>query len=296
MDHQALAASILRLIGGVPNVGTASHCATRLRVVLKDPSRVDKVGLEALPAVKGTLLASEQFQIVLGQGVVNRVYEALAELIGAGTVMAGEEKDDAAMARCDFARRFLRSLWNVFSPVLPLIAACVLLAGVLWAAKSMHWMPEDSVLFQVPNMFVEAAFIFLPILLGFSAGREFKTNMFLAAALGGILVNSSVQHTLATAGTIQGYWDVFGHSIPRLGYQGSIVPVVVAVWAMSYIERGLRKVIPDVLDIILTPFLTLSVSGVLALGVIGPLSHLIGHEMSARVLAIVAHVGALSGS
>lgn len=295
MNHNDIAANVLRLVGGASNIISAAHCATRLRLVLNNQSLADKAGLEALDAVKGTFVAGGQFQIVLGQGVVNKVYEALVEHGGVKAVSTSQAKDDAA-AKQNILQRVARTLSNVFVPIIPVIVACGLLMGTLGTARTMHWLSGESALFQLLDVFSNTAFVFLPVLIAFSAAREFKTNAFLAAALGGILIHPALQNAWTVGGGIQGYWDLFGFSIAKLGYQGTVLPILIAVWAMGHIERAVRKIVPDILDIILTPFLTLLISGLVALTIIGPAGRLLGDGISLGLQYVYAHAGAFSGA
>jgi len=295
VDHKETAANILRLVGGEQNIISAAHCATRLRLVLKNQGLADKAGVDALDDVKGSFLNGGQFQIVLGQGLVNRVHQALVDLGGIKAVSTSQAKDDAAVNQ-NVLQRGARTLSNVFVPIIPVIVACGLLMGALGTAKTMHWLTGESALFQLLDVFSNTAFVFLPILVAFSAAREFRTNVFLAAALGGILIHPALQNAWTVGGGIQGYWDLFGIPVAKLGYQGTVLPILIAVWVMSHIERGVRKLVPDILDIILTPFLTLLISGFVALTVIGPAGRLLGDAISLGLQGVYSHAGFLAGA
>ncbi|MDO5620283.1 MAG: sucrose-specific PTS transporter subunit IIBC [Paracoccus sp. (in: a-proteobacteria)] len=278
MSIETAASQILPLIGGADNVVSAAHCATRLRLVLKDSSKVDKAALDALEEVKGTFQSGGQFQIVIGQGAVNRVH---ADLIGLGVrpVSTEEAKEDAG-ANLNPLQRFARLLSNIFVPIIPVIVACGLLMGVLGLTRTMGWLPADSALLEMLDMISNTAFVFLPILVAFSAAQQFGVSPFLAAALGGIMIHPALQNAWTVGGGVSEYWDLFGMQVAQLGYQGTVLPILIAVWVMSYVNRAVRRVVPDMLDIVLTPFLTLLISAFFALMVLGPLGRGLGDGIS----------------
>ncbi|WP_018260274.1 sucrose-specific PTS transporter subunit IIBC [Methylobacterium sp. WSM2598] len=291
---QLAAERILALVGGAGNVVSAAHCATRLRLVLADVAKVDKAGLEAVEAVKGTFLNGGQFQIIIGQGRVARLHEALVRAGGLTAVSAAQAKEDASV-RLSAPQRFARLLSNIFVPIIPVIVACGLLMGTLGTIRTMGWLPATSAPIQLLDLVSSTAFIFLPILVGFSAAREFGSSPFMGAALGGVMIHPVLQNAW-TAGTgIKAYWDLFGLPVAQLGYQGTVLPVLVAVWVMALVERGLRRVVPDMLDIVLTPFLTLLVSAFFALTVLGPAGRLLGDGISMGLQQLYAQGGPLAG-
>lgn len=293
MSQDTVARQILGFLGGSGNIISAAHCATRLRLVLKDNSLVDKPALEALEAVKGTFQSGGQFQIVIGQGAVNRVH---ADLVGLGVrAVSTEAAKQDATAQLNPLQRFARLLSNIFVPIIPVIVACGLLMGVLGTARTMNWLAADSALLQMFDMISNTAFVFLPILVAFSAAREFRVNPFMAAALGGIMIHPALQNAWTVGGGIQAYWDLYGIPVAQLGYQGTVLPILIAVWVMSHVERGVRKIVPDMLDIVLTPFLTLVISAFFALVVLGPLGRALGDGISMGLQWLYAFGGPVAG-
>ena len=293
MSQDAVARQILPLIGGTDNIISAAHCATRLRLVLKDNSLVNKAALEAIDAVKGTFQSGGQFQIVIGQGAVSRVYTDLVDL-GLRPVTTDEAKEDAT-ARLNPLQRFARLLSNIFVPIIPVIVACGLLMGVLGLSRTMNWLPTDSALLELLDMISNTAFVFLPILVAFSAAREFRVSPFMAAALGAIMIHPALQNAWTVGDGIAAYWDLYGIPVAKLGYQGTVLPILIAVWVMSYVERGVKKIIPDILDIVLTPFLTLLISAFFALVILGPLGRALGDAISLGLQWLYAHGGPVAG-
>ncbi|TDT46065.1 sucrose-specific PTS transporter subunit IIBC [Fonticella tunisiensis] len=294
MDYMKVAKRILELVGGEENIESATHCATRLRMILKDENKVKQKELEKMDEVKGAFSSSGQFQIIIGQGAVNKVYEAMIS----GTNISRSSLSDAkkaAMKKMNPVQRFARMLSNIFVPIIPAIVASGLLMGLLGMSKTFGWVQGDSGLFKLLNMFSNAAFIFLPVLIAFSAAREFGANPFLAAVLGGILIHPDLQNAWTLGQGVKNTISVFGLNVGMIGYQGTVLPILIAVWVMGYIERGLRKVVPNVLDIILTPFLTLMLSGFVSLLVIGPAGRIIGDAISIGLQSFYNTAGAFAG-
>lgn len=290
MAYDQTAKDILRLIGGEKNVESAAHCATRLRLVLADDKLAQKDELEKLSDVKGVFSSAGQYQIILGQGTVNKVYEEFAKL-GNFTGSADDAKR-AAMKKMNPIQRFARTLSNIFVPIIPAIVASGLLMGLLGLGSRFEWWSSDSALFTMLDMFSNAAFVFLPVLIAFSAAREFGGNPYLAAALGAIMIHPNLQNAWTLGDGIKESIDLFGIQVSMVGYQGTVLPVLIAVWLMTKLERAVRKVVPNVLDILLTPFITLMVSAFFTLLVIGPIGRLLGDGLSMG-LQFIYNAGAL---
>jgi len=294
MDYGKLAKEILPLVGGEENINSVTHCATRLRFVLKDDSLAKTKELENLEGVKGAFLSSGQYQIIIGQGAVNKVYAEITKGTNITQATVSEQKNIAAQ-KMNPLQKFARMLSNIFVPIIPAIVASGLLMGLLGMATKFQWVSGDSGLFQVLDMFSNAAFVFLPVLIAFSAAKEFNTNPFLAAAIGGIMIHPALQNAWTLGDGIKNTIDVFGLHIGMVGYQGTVLPVLIAVWVMGYIERGLRKVVPNVLDILVTPFLTVMITGFFALTVIGPAGRLIGDGISYGLQGLYTTLGPVAG-
>lgn len=294
MNYSKVAKRILELVGGEGNVESATHCATRLRLVVKDEKKVDKKALDKMSEVKGIFSSAGQFQIIIGQGAVNKVYKALIE----GTQITQTDLNEAkkaAMNKLNPFQRFARMLSNIFVPIIPAIVASGLLMGLLGMTKTFGWIDGKSGMFMLLDMFSNAAFVFLPILIAFSAAKEFGTNPYLASALGGILIHPALQNAWTLGEGVKNTISIYGFDVSMVGYQGTVLPILIAVWVMGHIERGLRKVVPNVLDIIVTPFLTLMVSAFVSLLVIGPIGRVIGDGISFGLQGLYNTAGALAG-
>lgn len=294
MDYEKNAKELLRLVGGEENVESAAHCATRLRLVLKNEKKANKKAIGKLDIVKGVFSSAGQFQIIIGQGTVNKVYNEFVK----GTNISQSDLTESkklAMKNMNPIQRFARVLSNIFVPIIPAIVASGLLMGLLGMSKTFGWLDASSGMFTLLDMFSNAAFVFLPILIAFSAAKEFGTNPFLAAALGGILIHPVLQNAWTLGKGVENYITLCGINVSMVGYQGTVLPILIAVWVMGYIERGLRKVVPDTLDIIVTPFLTLMITAFISLLGIGPIGRVLGDGISFGLQALYNTTGAIAG-
>lgn len=293
MNYQATVNQLLPLLGGKENIASAAHCATRLRLVLVDDNQVDKPAIEKLDGVKGCFSNAGQIQIIFGTGVVNKVFAEFAALTGLAEA-SKEQVTNLATQKLNVAQRIARTLSNIFVPIIPAIVASGLLMGALGMIKTYGWVSGDSALFIMLDMFSSAAFIILPILIGFTAAREFGGNPYLGATLGGILTHPALTNAWGVAGGFK-TMSFFGIDVAMIGYQGTVFPVLLAVWFMSHLEKRLRKVIPNALDLILTPFLTVFITGFVALLFIGPAGRMLGDGISFVLSNLIDHAGWLAG-
>lgn len=294
MDYKKIANDVLKFVGGEDNIVSVAHCATRLRFVLKNEGLASKEKLESINEVKGAFSSSGQYQVILGQGIVNKVYEGI---VGGGHIKASTttEAKEEAMQNLNPLQRVARMLSNIFVPIIPAIVASGLLMGLLGMGSRFGWFNAESDIFALLDMFSNAAFVFLPIIVAFSAAKEFKTNPYLAAALGGILIHPALQNAWTLGGGISGFFNLGPLTVAKVGYQGTVLPILIAVWVMSHIEKNIRKVVPNVLDIILTPFFTILITGFVSLFIIGPLGRGLGNGISSMLGAVLGGAGAIAG-
>ncbi len=293
MNINATASALVPLLGGKENIASAAHCATRLRLVLVDDKKIDKAAIEKLDGVKGCFSNAGQIQIIFGTGLVNKVH---AEFVRhAGTSESSKsELTELAAKKLNPLQRIARLLSNIFVPIIPAIVASGLLMGALGMVRTYGWANPDSAIFIMLDMFSSAAFIILPILIGFTAAREFGGNPYLGATLGGILTHPALTNAWGVASGFK-TMNFFGSDVAMIGYQGTGFPVLLAVWFMSLIEKRLRKVIPNALDLILTPFLTVVITGFVALLFIGPAGRMLGDGISFVLSNLINHAGWLAG-
>lgn len=286
---------ILELIGGNENVTNAAHCATRLRLVVKDESLIKKDEIENLELVKGAFMNGGQFQVIIGQGTVNKVYEEFAKIAGIKEMSTAEIKAEGAKKLNPF-QRICKLLSDIFVPIIPAIVAAGLLMGLLGlAGKFGLEQYSNTWWWMMLDWFSSAAFNFLPILVAISAAKVFGCNPYLAATVGGIMIHPALQNAW-TQGTGYETIKVLGIiDMPLLGYQGTVLPILIVIFVMSYIEKGTRKIVPEILDILLTPLITVLITGFLALAVIGPAANFIGSGISIFLTFALSKFGAIAG-
>ncbi len=277
MDYRQCALDILRELGGKDNLISAAHCATRLRLVISDNSKVNKTELENIDGVKGVFEASGQLQIILGTGTVNKVYDEFIALAGIDAASKDEVKA-AAAAKGNVFQRVIKTLGDVFVPIIPAIVAGGLIMGIMEALNFMAnqgiiSIDQSGYLFQIINMLSNAAFTFLPILIGYSATKAFGGNPYLGAVLAMFLIHPNLQnaYSVSTEGVHQSF-SIFGlYDVNMVGYQGHVIPIIMASLILATVEKKLHKIVPEIIDLFVTPLVSLLVSGLLTFTFIGPL-------------------------
>lgn len=309
MNFPKIAEQVIEKLGGKNNIATAAHCATRLRIVLNDESKVDKEGIEAIEGVKGQFSVTGQYQIIFGSGTVNKVHEQLTKQLGIGDVSKAEVAE-AALGQQNLLQRIVKGLADIFVPIIPAIVAGGLLMGLYSMLTSIGFFwdnhsvvtkyPEISDLVDFINTIANAPFVFLPVLLGFSATRKFGGNPFLGAALGMLLVHPSLSDGWNYAKTLMEgnikYWNVFGLEIEKVGYQRTVIPTIISAWVLATLEKNFRKFIPSYLDNLITPMFSLFIAGFLAFTVIGPFGREAGSLISAGLTWLYDTLGFFGGA
>lgn len=271
MDYNKCAYEILTAIGGKTNIVSAAHCATRLRLVIADNSKVQKKALDNIEGVKGVFEAAGQLQVIIGTGTVNKVYDEFIKLSG----VEAASKDDAsavAAAKGPFYKRAIKTIGDIFVPIIPAIVATGLLCGLLGGLSKAFPGMAGSHLFGLLDIFSNAALTFLPILIAVSAAKIFGGNIYLGAVIGMIMIHPSLINAWSAAGAeTSTLWSWFGlWNIQNTGYQGHVIPVVISVLLMSKLEKWLHKRVPEVIDLFVTPLVTVLVTGFFTMTVIGP--------------------------
>lgn len=272
MDYKKTAHEILSAIGGKDNLASAAHCATRLRLVIADNSKVKKAVLENIDGVKGVFEASGQLQVIIGTGAVNKVYD---EFITEAGVEAATKEDvkAAAAAKSPWYKRAIKSLGDIFVPIIPAIVATGLLNGLLGGLVQVFPNMASSHIYELLNIFSNTALTFLPILIAISAAKIFGGNQYLGAVIGMIMIHPSLINAWTVAGGAETstLWSWFGlWDIQNVGYQGHVIPVILSVWLMSAVEKRLHKKVPEMLDLFVTPLCSVLIAGFFSLTLIGP--------------------------
>ncbi|WP_455057275.1 glucose PTS transporter subunit IIA [Jutongia sp.] len=273
MDYKSVAQQVLACVGGKDNIVSAAHCATRLRMVIADNDRCSKEKLEQIEGVKGVFEASGQLQVIFGTGVVNKVFQEFAPLAGIDVESTKDDVKKAAASKQNIFFRAIKSLGDIFVPIIPAIVASGLLMGLLEGLCNVYPAMAGSSTYTIIHLFSNAAFVFLPILIAISAAKTFGGNIYLGAVIGMIMIHSDLMNAWSVAGATDiptaSVWFGLYH-IKLVGYQGHVIPVVIAVWLMSTIEKKLHKIVPEIIDLFVTPLVTVLVTGYVTLTIIGP--------------------------
>lgn len=308
MDHKKIAQEILDALGGKENVSAAAHCATRLRLVLNDESVVDRAVLDEMDVVKGTFSTGGQFQIILGSGTVNEVYKYFAKISGQGDMSTSDVKE-VATRNLNPIQRFVKMLSDIFVPIIPAIVAGGLLMGInnvltapdlfIEGKSLVDANPEMADLAALINTFANAAFVFLPILIGFSATKRFGGNPFLGATLGMLMVHPDLLNGYNYANAVLHnevpVWNLFGFEVEKVGYQGTVLPVLVASYILAKIETFMRKKVPSALDNLLTPLFSIFITGILTFTFVGPLTRTAGDLLTSGIVWMYDTTGIIGG-
>ena len=272
MSNTEIAKQVIDAIGGVENVSSVAHCATRLRVMVKDESKINKDVVENIEKVQGAFFNSGQYQIIFGTGTVNKIYDEVVAL-GLPTSTKAEMKAEAAK-QGNWFQRAIRTFGDVFVPIIPVIVATGLFMGVRGLVNALGvTLPEDITTYT--QILTDTAFIILPGLVVWSTFRVFGGNPAVGIVLGMMLVSGSLPNAWAVASGGEVTAMKFFGFVPVVGLQGSVLPAFIIGVLGAKFEKSLRKVVPDVLDLLVTPFVTLFVMSILGLFVIGPVFHVV---------------------
>ncbi|MEI4781378.1 beta-glucoside-specific PTS transporter subunit IIABC [Streptococcus pasteurianus] len=287
MDYANLAARILKEIGGPQNVQSIAHCATRLRFVLKDESVANTEKLKNTSGILGVVQSGGQYQIIIGSEV-GKVYDPINKACDQNL---GVTTDDTPNEKQNLLNRFISMISGVFAPVLPAISAAGMLKAVLALLVTFKWVSPTSQSYEIINFMADAAFYFLPVLLANSAAKRFKCNSYLAMMLAGILLHPTFISLVTTAKEKGDMLHLFGVPIYNATYSSTVIPIILAVWVMSYVERFAEKISPKMLKMFLVPLITVMVSGSLVLVILGPIGYIVGNWIATGILFLEGTVG-----
>ena len=292
MNNTDIAKKVIEALGGRENVNSVAHCATRLRVMVKDEGKIDKNTVENLEKVQGAFFNSGQYQIIFGTGTVNKIYDEVVAL-GLPTSSKDDMKAEAAK-QGNWFQRAIRTFGDVFVPIIPVIVATGLFMGVRGLLNALGMtLPDDVKTYT--EILTDTAFIILPGLVVWSTFRVFGGNPAVGIVLGMMLVSGSLPNAWAVASGGEVTAMKFFGFIPVVGLQGSVLPAFIIGVVGAKFEKALRKVVPDVLDLLVTPFVTLLVMSILGLFVIGPVFHVVENYILFGTKAILALPFGLGG-
>lgn len=263
-NDQNIAKAILASIGGAKNIANISHCSTRLRITPVDKDKVDEAGIEQIDGVKGQFYSGNQLQIILGTGLVGRIYD----------IINPEEKEGSTdqYAGMSLPKKLSRILGDIFIPVIPALVATGLFSGIINCLTAFHVQMSPAVL-TIATVLMKTAFTFLPVLIAWSGMKQFGGSPVIGLILGLMLVNPLLPNPNdVIKGTVKALTvNILGINVNIVSYAGSVLPALVVVLVAAMIEKRLKKVVPDSLDLIITPFVTLLISGLLGILIIGPI-------------------------
>jgi beta-glucoside PTS system EIICBA component len=287
VDYRSLAGDILQGVGGEKNIASATHCATRLRLRLRDDAKADTTAIEKLPGVITVMKAGGQYQVVIGNNVPT-VYAELGKITRLGED-AGTTEEPAAHG--NLFNRFIDLISSIFSPVIWPLAAAGLLKAFLSMATQFGWLDPASQTNVILAATADALFYFLPIFLAVTAAKRFKTNQFTSMAIAGALVYPSI---VALAGQPEPV-NFAGIPMVMMNYTSSVLPIIVAVWLQGYLERFLTRVLPSAIRNFTTPLLTLLVMVPLVLLTVGPVTTYAAQGLSTAINAAFTFAPWLAG-
>lgn len=285
MNYRQSAEDVLKAVGGRENVSKATHCVTRLRLILNNPESYDKEALENVPGAKGVFFNSGQLQIVFGPGAVENVYGEFIKITGLQESTVAEVKADGTENLNPLQRAF-KIFSDIFVPIIPAFIGAAMITGLstLLTTAGLFGM-EGSLADSFPVLgslsemlsIIAATFTFIPVLVAWSATKRFGGNPVLGIVLGCVMVHPALlDANLVATGTVPEYWDFFGYMVPQVGFQGGVFAALLSCWFMAACEKWLQKKIPAVITFITVPALTLLLGGLGLFFVFGPIGNMLG--------------------
>lgn len=307
-EFNRAARQIAEAVGGIENIEAATHCVTRLRFALIDETKVNQKMLDAIDIVKGSFAVNGQFQVVIGQGTVNKVYAELVKETGMGEASKDDVKKAAAQ-KMNPLQRAVKTLADIFIPILPAIVTAGLLMGlnniltaegIFYSAKSIVQVhPQWADLANMINLIAGTAFAFLPALIGWSAVKRFGGSPLLGIVLGLMLVHPDLLNAWGYGAAEQSgdipVWNLFGLEVQKVGYQGQVLPILLASYLLARLEIFLTKRTPEGIQLLVVAPVTLLVIGFLSFVIIGPITFAIGNALTAGLIAVFGQFSAIGG-
>lgn len=310
MDHKSVAERVLQDVGGADNIRAAAHCATRLRLVLKNQDSVDQSAIDNDEDLKGSFLNAGQFQIIVGPGDVNEVFKHMVAL-GAPEVSKDDLKSIAANQGNIFSR-FIKTIADIFIPLIPVLVGGGMLMALdnVLRAKNIfgpqpliEMYPAWEGFADIVNLLSAAPFAFLPVLVGYSATKVFGGNPYLGLTMGAAMVSPALMNGYKVAASLahtegtdpMKYWDLFGLQVQQAGYQGTVLPILLVSFILANIEKFFHKILKGTIDFIFTPTLTLLITGFVTFLLVGPPMFQLGTWLGEGVNWLYTAAGPIGG-
>lgn len=289
MKHQETAQEIIKAVGGTNNINSVYHCVTRLRFDLKNNDKVDNNSLKKLDKVMGTNISGDQFQVIIGNDV-SKVFDAMVKEHPA-IQQSTENKQPKPEKSKNVILNIFETIAGVFAPMLPAITAAGMLKGLLALFVSLEWMSAGTDTYRILSAIGDGVFYFLPLLIAVSAARKFGSNPFVAIALSTALMYPDMGALLSSGESVA----FIGIPVTAVSYASSVIPILLAVWLMSYVEKWVDRVIPAALKLLLVPLITLLVMVPVTLIAIGPLGTFVGSGLSGGINWLLNEGGLIAG-
>lgn len=290
MNYEQMSKEILRNVGGTTNIDNVAHCMTRLRFNLKDDKLANKAQLEKTPGVLGVVEKGGQFQVIIGNDV-NNLYKEFVKVAGITDKQNNQKSDKKTGA----LNKFLDTLAGVFTPILPAIVGAGMIKGLLSVLLIAGYVSEDSQTYQIFNALADGAFYFLPILVAFSSSKKFGMNPFVAVAIAAAVLYPSLTALMTTAKEAGENLSFLGLPVTPATYSASVIPMFLAIWFASYIEKVTNRYTPNALKIIVVPTVTLLITVPVFLIAIGPIGAILGKGLATGVTLLFEFAGPLAG-
>lgn len=297
--YSDVAKEIVDHVGGKENIKMLTHCVTRLRFVVKDEKAIDEKAVKEIPLVKGAFHSNGQYQVVIGTGTVDKVFDEVEKQTGIQQADAAELKAIEASKKNIF-QRGLKTFSDIFIPILPAIVGAGILLGIGNILTSAGIFGSESLVAQHPQiqgladmiiMIANTAFTYIPVLVAWSAVKRFGGNPMLGVFLGLVLNNAQLLPGSQMSSVINGdvkpeYWHIFGLKVMQLGYQNSVLPPLVASWVLVFLEKKLKKIVPDTLQLIVVAPVAIVVTAFLTFLAIGPFMNQVATVITNGIMSL----------
>ncbi|WP_437887982.1 beta-glucoside-specific PTS transporter subunit IIABC [Phytobacter sp. V91] len=289
MDYQHTARRIIELVGGASNINSAFHCITRLRFSLKDNDKPDRDALMQVDGVMGVNLSGDQFQVIIGNKVTQVLHAIQDEIPSLGSANAAAQEPETK--RKNPVSLAFEIISGIFSPIIPAIAGAGILKGLLSLFITFGWVTATNQTYQIMTVISDGVFYFMPMVLAFSAGLKFGANPYLSVALAATLFHPTLS-TLFRSGEPVAF---AGLTVSVVSYANSVIPIILSVWVLSFVERFFNRIIPTSVRMMFSPLLSLMIVAPVMLILIGPAGIFAGNALSGGIIWLVENMGPLAG-
>jgi len=301
VDYEKIAGKIVDAVGGKENIVQATHCMTRLRLTLNNKELFNKATIEGIQEVKGSILSGNQHQIILGTGIVEKVHAEVINLLGLKKDQS--DSNEVKHGKINPLKMFIKVLSDIFIPIIPVLVASGFLMGIVglfiypgyfYADKSLVQVyPQFSGIATMVNMFANTVFMFLPVVIGFSATKRFGGNAYVGAVLGLIMVNPQLINPTVVGVNVP-TWNMFGYEIKQLGYQSTVLPILVASFLLAKIDNWFKAKLPQLFKI-LSAGIAILIVGIITFLLIGPVLRSVGFYVSDGLVWLYSNMGIFGG-